>query len=113
MPDAFIVSAVRTPIGRFLGALKGIPATRLGAHVVREAVPPRGTVWGDKVTYLVTSDARGELAFVALSHERPDRRVPKEVAQELGVWWASDDAFEAALEHMAPVEEVALSSTAR
>ena len=38
MPEAFIVSAVRTPIGRFLGSLKGIPAPKLGAAVVREAV---------------------------------------------------------------------------
>jgi acetyl-CoA C-acetyltransferase len=33
-----IVSAVRTPIGRYLGGLAPLPATRLGALVVREAV---------------------------------------------------------------------------
>jgi acetyl-CoA C-acetyltransferase len=38
MQDAVIVSAVRTPTGRFLGALKGFSATELGARVVREAV---------------------------------------------------------------------------
>jgi acetyl-CoA C-acetyltransferase len=38
MNDAWIVSAVRTPVGRFLGSLKDIPAPRLGASVVREAV---------------------------------------------------------------------------
>ncbi|MCZ6671132.1 MAG: acetyl-CoA C-acetyltransferase [Acidobacteria bacterium] len=37
MPDAVILSAVRTPVGRFLGTLKNIPATELGAMVVREA----------------------------------------------------------------------------
>lgn len=37
MPDAVILSAVRTPVGRFLGTLKNIPATELGALVVREA----------------------------------------------------------------------------
>ena len=42
MPEAFVVSAVRTPIGRFLGSLKSIPATRLGAHVVREATGRAG-----------------------------------------------------------------------
>ncbi len=36
--DAFIAAAVRTPIGRFLGALGSVPAPKLGALVVREAV---------------------------------------------------------------------------
>jgi acetyl-CoA C-acetyltransferase len=35
---AVIVSAVRTPIGRFLGALKAVPAVRLGSLVVAEAL---------------------------------------------------------------------------
>lgn len=40
--DAFIVSAVRTPIGRFLGGLAGVPATTLGACVVGEALRRAG-----------------------------------------------------------------------
>ena len=36
--EAVIVSAVRTPTGKFQGALKGFAATELGAMVVREAV---------------------------------------------------------------------------
>jgi acetyl-CoA C-acetyltransferase len=35
--DAYIVSAVRTPIGKFLGGLSSFPAPALGALVVREA----------------------------------------------------------------------------
>ncbi len=42
MEDVFIVSAVRTPTGKFLGALKGFKATELGAMVVREAVSRAG-----------------------------------------------------------------------
>ncbi len=42
MRDAVIVSAVRTPIGKFLGSLKEFPAPRLGAIVVREAVRRAG-----------------------------------------------------------------------
>lgn len=42
MRDAVIVSAVRVPTGKFLGALKDLPATRLGAIVVREAVARAG-----------------------------------------------------------------------
>jgi acetyl-CoA C-acetyltransferase len=40
--DAVIVSAVRTPTGKFLGGLKGFSATELGAMVVREAVRRAG-----------------------------------------------------------------------
>src|SRR5262249_58849423 len=36
--ESVIVSAVRTPTGKFLGALKSFAATQLGACVVREAV---------------------------------------------------------------------------
>jgi acetyl-CoA C-acetyltransferase len=38
MKDAFIVSAVRIPTGKFLGGLKDFAAPELGAMVVREAV---------------------------------------------------------------------------
>ena len=37
MREVVIVSAVRTPIGRYLGALKEIPAYDLGALVLNEA----------------------------------------------------------------------------
>jgi acetyl-CoA C-acetyltransferase len=37
-----IISAVRTPVGKFLGALKGFKATDLGALVVREVVRRAG-----------------------------------------------------------------------
>jgi acetyl-CoA C-acetyltransferase len=36
--EAVILSAVRTPMGRFQGALSSVPATELGALVVKEAV---------------------------------------------------------------------------
>ena len=45
MPDlqeAVIISAVRTPTGKFQGALKGFSATDLGAMVVRESVRRAG-----------------------------------------------------------------------
>src|SRR5213594_4155467 len=40
--QAAIISAVRTPVGKFLGALKSFKATDLGAMVVREAVKRAG-----------------------------------------------------------------------
>src|SRR5881296_827665 len=42
MRESVIVSAVRTPTGKFLGALKGFTAPQLGALVVREAVRRAG-----------------------------------------------------------------------
>jgi acetyl-CoA C-acetyltransferase len=42
MPESVIVSAVRTPTGKFLGALKSLTATQLGALVVAEAVRRAG-----------------------------------------------------------------------
>src|SRR5436190_7415316 len=42
MPDAVILSAVRTPTGKFLGALKDLTAPQLGALVVAEAVRRAG-----------------------------------------------------------------------
>ena len=40
--EAVIISAVRTPTGKFQGALKNFKATELGAMVVREAVKRAG-----------------------------------------------------------------------
>ena len=40
--EAVIIGAVRTPVGKFQGSLKGFKATELGAIVVREAVKRAG-----------------------------------------------------------------------
>jgi acetyl-CoA C-acetyltransferase len=40
--EAVIISAVRTPVGKFQGSLKGFKATDLGALVVRESVKRAG-----------------------------------------------------------------------
>src|SRR5437588_6091064 len=45
--QAVIISAVRTPVGKLLGALKSFKATDLGAIVVREAVKRGGVKPGD------------------------------------------------------------------
>ena len=42
MRDVVIVSAVRVPTGKFLGTLKNLPATDLGARVIRESVSRAG-----------------------------------------------------------------------
>jgi acetyl-CoA C-acetyltransferase len=40
--EAVIISAARTPVGKFLGSLKGFSATELGAITVRESVRRAG-----------------------------------------------------------------------
>jgi acetyl-CoA C-acetyltransferase len=40
--EAVIISAARTPVGKFLGTLKGFSATELGSIVVRESVKRAG-----------------------------------------------------------------------
>ena len=42
MRESVIVSAARLPTGKFLGAMKSLPVTDLGARVVREAVTRAG-----------------------------------------------------------------------
>lgn len=42
LKEAVIISAARTPVGKFLGSLKGFTAPQLGAIVVRESVKRAG-----------------------------------------------------------------------
>jgi acetyl-CoA C-acetyltransferase len=42
MSDAYLLAAARTPIGKFLGALKTVPAPDLGAIVIRESLRRAG-----------------------------------------------------------------------
>jgi acetyl-CoA C-acetyltransferase len=44
--EAVIISAARTPVGKFLGSLKGFSATDLGAIAVRESVKRAGVKTG-------------------------------------------------------------------
>ncbi|HXB25117.1 MAG TPA: acetyl-CoA C-acetyltransferase [Gemmatimonadaceae bacterium] len=47
MPDAVILSAARTPVGRFLGGLSPLTAPQLGAAAIRAAVERAGVDQGD------------------------------------------------------------------
>jgi acetyl-CoA C-acetyltransferase len=44
--DTFLLSAARTPIGKFLGELSDLPAPRLGAVIVAEAIRRAGATPG-------------------------------------------------------------------
>jgi acetyl-CoA C-acetyltransferase len=52
MEDVFVLSAVRTPIGKYGGGLASVPAVDLAAKVVREAVSRAG-VSADDVGHVV------------------------------------------------------------
>ena len=58
MKDVVIVSAARTPVGSFGGALKGISATRLGAIAIRGALQKAGAEPGAVVLKLPGREAR-------------------------------------------------------
>ncbi|MBD3636767.1 MAG: acetyl-CoA C-acyltransferase [Crocinitomicaceae bacterium] len=48
MKDVYIVSAVRTPIGSFMGSLSSVPAPKLGAAAIKGALDKAG-ISADKV----------------------------------------------------------------
>lgn len=52
MPEVYVVSAVRTPIGRFGGALKDLSPVDLGAHVMRAALEKAGVQGSDLDLYV-------------------------------------------------------------
>ena len=47
MTEAYILAGARTPLGRFLGALKGLTAPELGSIVIRESLRRAGLPVGD------------------------------------------------------------------
>ena len=58
MSDAVIVAAARTPFGRLGGGLSRLPATELGAVVIREVLERTGTA-GDDVDQLIMGTVLG------------------------------------------------------
>lgn len=55
--DIVIVSGVRTPIGRYGGALKEINSGYLGSHVIKEALN-RAQIAGDQVDEVILGEVR-------------------------------------------------------
>src|ERR671922_2171798 len=59
--DALVVDAVRTPMGRYRGALSGVRPDDLGAHVIREAVERNGIDPAEvRDVYLGSANQAGE-----------------------------------------------------
>jgi acetyl-CoA C-acetyltransferase len=55
MRDVVVVSAARTPIGSFQGALSSLPAPKLGAVVIKEALA-RANVTGEEVSEVIMGE---------------------------------------------------------
>ena len=52
MTHSVIVSAARTAIGKFGGAVSGLPATDLGAHAIKGALERAG-ISGEQIDYVI------------------------------------------------------------
>ncbi|MED4730106.1 Acetyl-CoA acetyltransferase [compost metagenome] len=84
--DVVIVSAVRTPIGSFMGSLSNIPATELGAVAIKEALK-RANISGDQVDEVIMGNilqaglgqgpARQAAIKAELPHEVPSTTINK------------------------------------
>ena len=59
--DAYIVSAVRTPLGRFGGALKDLSAVDLGGHAMRAALDKAGLTGAELEGYIFGNVISGGL----------------------------------------------------
>lgn len=57
MKEVYIISAVRTAIGKYGGSLKNVPAHELGALVIKEALA-RGGVEGSMVDEVILGEVR-------------------------------------------------------
>ena len=77
--EIVIVDGVRTPIGRFGGTLKGIPATELGAVTVREILKRTGVAPEDVDWVLMGIAAPDGAGEVPARHVALDAGLPKEV----------------------------------
>jgi acetyl-CoA C-acetyltransferase len=51
--DPVLVSAVRTPVGRFLGALASLKATELGARAIRAAIERAGNISVEEIDEVI------------------------------------------------------------
>src|SRR5665647_1869519 len=68
MNDVVIVSACRTPIGKFLGSLKDVPAKELGITVGKEAVKRAG-IPADIIDEIVIGQAFGGMQGSMVSRQ--------------------------------------------
>src|SRR6266571_9190753 len=79
MTTSVIVDGVRTPIGRFGGRLKDVPAVKLGAAAISEALARSG-VPADQVDYVIMGQVLQAVAGQITSRQAAiEAGIPKEV----------------------------------
>ena len=76
--DVFIVSAARTPIGKFGGALSTVPATELGGTAIRAAVERAGL---DPATVEVDDVLMGQVLQAGVGQAPARQAAPSRVAR--------------------------------
>lgn len=79
MRDVVIVSAARTPIGSFGGALKSVPTRTLGAIAVKEAIKRAGIKAEDVDEVVLGCVLQGALGQNVARQIAMDAGIPKEV----------------------------------
>ena len=81
MRDVVIVSAVRTPIGKFGKSLGNVPAVKLGETAIKEAVKYCRAVQNTHIARIVSSIPRQLPRVSAVSVEKAGRkaRTPRNV----------------------------------
>lgn len=85
MKDVVIVSAVRTPVGTFCGALGQVPAAELGALVIKEAIKRAG-IAPDQVDEVIMGNV-----LSAAQGQNPARQASLKagIPQEVPAWTVS------------------------
>src|SRR5439155_539927 len=79
MTSSVIVSGARTPIGKFAGGLKNLPAVKLGAHAIRHAIGRAG-VDPDRIDYVIMGQVlQAGAGQITARQAAIDAGIPKEV----------------------------------
>ncbi len=79
MQDVFIVSAARTPIGKFGGAFKDLSAVDLGAHAIRAALDRAALTGADLDVYVMGNVLRAGLGQLVARQAAIQAGVPETV----------------------------------
>lgn len=94
MPEAYIIDAIRTPIGRFRGSLSDVRADDLAAHVIRELMKRNNHVDPDHINDVIfgcanqagednRNIARMALLLAGLPHSVPGETINRLCASSM------------------------------
>src|SRR5438445_5700681 len=79
MTSSVIIDGARTPIGRFGGGFKDLPAVKLGAAAIKEAVTRAGVAPG-QIDYVIMGHVlQGGAGQITARQAAVEAGIPKEV----------------------------------